>query len=145
MAKSGPSPDIDRALSGLNEQQLLRFQLLFSQQKANYWLIPAAFSGLGVYALVATLLLEPGYSWLVVVIPALFVVLFVDSILKGVVIEAPSRSKRKDQGVVLVALSLILVSLFSLCGILVRTGATDGRDCYRSRIVNDLSDVAVLL
>ena len=123
MIKSKPSPDIDRVLSDLNQQQLLRFQLLFSQEKANHWLIPVAFSGLGVYALVATLLLDSGYSWLVVLIPALFVIFFVRSLLKGVVTDA-QKDRQKDYGSII--LPFVLISLFGLCGVLVKNGDADG-------------------
>lgn len=125
MAKN-QTAGLDQALSGLNEQQRLQFELLFSQQQANRWLAPVAFTGLGLYALATGILLDPGYSWLVALIPTLFVVLFVDTMLKGVVIETPGQRRKKDQGMVLVALALIMVGMFGLCGLLIRAGEANG-------------------
>lgn len=121
-----PETELDRGLGGLNEQQLLRFKLLFAQQKANSWLVPLAFTGLGLYAAVASALLSPGYSWLVALIPTLFVSLFVDTILKGVVVEAAGPRRKKDQGAVMIALAVIMTSLFWLWGVLFRAGEAEG-------------------
>ena len=111
-----PKLELEDTLRGLNESQLTRFQLLFAQKKNANWLLPTAFTALAVYSLTASILLHPGYSWLVVLIPTLFVIFFIRSLLKGVVTDA-KKDHQKDYGSVI--LPFVLISLFGLCGVLV--------------------------
>lgn len=110
-----PKLELEGSLQGLNQEQLTRFQLLFEQRKNKPWLLPTALTALAAYALTAGMLLNPGYSWLVALIPTLFVVFFIRSLLKGVVTEG--KEKQKDYGSII--LPFVLISLFGLCGVLI--------------------------
>ncbi len=120
-----PKLELEETLRGLDQSQLARFQLLFAQRKNNNWLLPTAFTALAVYALAAGVLLHPGYSWLVALIPTLFVVFFIRSLLKGVVTDA-KKDRQKDYGSVI--LPFVLISLFGLCGVLVWARNESSRD-----------------
>lgn len=107
--------DLEEAVRDLNPDQLSRFELLFKQKKNNGWLLPTALTALAAYALAAGILIHPGYSWMVALIPTLFVVFFIRSLLKGVV--GVGQDRQKDYGSII--LPIVLISLFGLCGVLI--------------------------
>ena len=105
--------ELEETLGQLNEAQLSRFRVLFARQQNKPWLIPIVYSVLGAYTLLATILLHPGYSWLVAMIPTLFVVFFVRSMLSGLVGE---KKKERQTNYGSIILPIVMVSLFAVCG-----------------------------
>ena len=108
-------PEIVEVIQDLSQEQLNRFQILFNKKKISQWLLPLSLTGLLVYTVVASILLNPSLSWLIVLIPTLFIVFFSRSLFKGVVGE--SESQHKDYG--LIVLPLVLVGMFGFFGALI--------------------------
>ena len=106
--------ELEETVSQLNSSQQSRFRILFARQQQSLWLIPVILSILGGYALLATSLLNPSYSWLVVLIPTLFIVFFFRSLLSGLV--GDKKNRQANYGSII--LPLVLISLFILCGML---------------------------
>ncbi len=123
--------ELEETVSQLNSSQQSRFRVLFARQQQSFWLIPVTLSILGGYALLATTLLNPSYSWLVVLIPTLFVVFFFRSLLSGLV--GDKKNRQANYGSII--LPLVLISLFILCGMLA-WGYTENNRQHQDYLTN---------
>ena len=130
-------PEIETEIDSLNSEDKAHFRRLFAKRRQKLWPAMLVLAGLGIYCFVAGLWLNPGYSWILALLPTLFLTVFARSQIAGVISEKGQASKFYG----LLSLPLVFAALCTLCGVLANfyfdTVPEYGGSQYHRQVVED--------
>ena len=107
-------PEIEEEISRLNQEDSARFQRLLAKRYQKLSLPLIIVAGLGLYCFIVGLWLHPSYSWILALLPTLFLTVFGRSQIAGVISAKDQASKYYG----LISLPLVFAALCTFCGAL---------------------------
>ena len=107
-------PEIEEEIGHLNQEDSARFQRLLAKRYQKLSLPLIIVAGLGLYCFIVGLWLHPSYSWILALLPTLFLTVFGRSQIAGVISSKNQASKYYG----LISLPLVFAALCTFCGAL---------------------------
>ena len=107
-------PEIEEEIDRLNQKDSARFKRLFAKRHQKLSLPLIIMAGLGLYCFMIGLWLHPSYSWILALLPTLFLTVFGRSQIAGIISTKSQASKYYG----LISLPLVFAALCTFCGAL---------------------------